>query len=66
MKNRTQANICLYRTDVAVLGCKAAGSVTGVIALAMAGHSIPEVIVALGSVAIGSLTGLLTPSPLIR
>jgi hypothetical protein len=63
MKNHTQPDVCLYRIDVAVLGITLVGSIFCTITLMMAGQSRPEVIVALGLLAIGGLAGLLTPSP---
>lgn len=54
----------LYRIVVMVLGLTVIASVVGAIALAMTGQSTPEVIVALGSAAIGGLGGLLAPSPI--
>jgi hypothetical protein len=66
MKNHTQPDVWLYRIVVAVLGLTVVSSIVGTVALAMAGQSTPEVIVALGSAAIGGLAGLLTPSPLNR
>jgi hypothetical protein len=66
MKNHMQPDVWLYRIVVAVLGLTVVGSVAGTIALATAGQSTPEVIVALGSAAIGGFAGLLTPSPLNR
>ena len=62
MHNRMQKDIWLYRMVAAVLG----SSVIGAIALALTGQSTLEVIVALGSAAIGGLAGLLAPSPLNR
>jgi hypothetical protein len=64
MKNHPQKDFWLYRMVVAVLGLTVMSSVMGRIALAMAGHSTPEVIVALGLAAIGGLAGLLAPSPM--
>lgn len=66
MHNRMEKDIWLYRMVVAVLGLTVVASVVGAIALAMSGQSTPEVIVALGSAAIGGLAGLLAPSPLNR
>jgi len=66
MNNHTQKDKWLYRMVVAVLGLTVVSSVVGTIALAMAGQSTPEVIVALGSAAIGGLAGLLAPSPMTR
>lgn len=66
MNTHTQKDKWLYRMVVAVLGLTVVSSVIGTIALAMAGQSTPEVIVALGSAAIGGLAGLLAPSPINR
>jgi hypothetical protein len=66
MNNHTQKDKWLYRMVVAVLGLTVVSSVVGTIALAMTGQSTPEVIVALGSAAIGGLAGLLAPSPMNR
>ena len=61
-----EKDIWLYRMVVAVLGLTVVASVVGAIALAKSGQSTPEVIVALGSAAVGGLAGLLAPSPLSR
>ncbi|MCI0550085.1 MAG: hypothetical protein L0287_03950 [Anaerolineae bacterium] len=66
MNNKMEKDILLYRMVVAVLGLTVVVSVVGAIILAMTGRSTPEVIVALGSAAIGGLAGLLAPSPLNR
>ncbi len=66
MNNRLYNDIWLYRIVVAVLGLTVVASVVGAIVLALSGESTPEVIVALGSAAIGGLAGLLAPSPLNR
>jgi hypothetical protein len=66
MKNHLQNDIWLYRIVVAVLGVTVVASMVGAILLTLRGHSTPEVIVALGSAAIGGLAGLLAPSPLKR
>jgi hypothetical protein len=66
MNHRIQNDILLYRMVVAVLGVTVVASVLGAIVLAMTGQSTPEVLVALGSAAIGGLAGLLAPSPLNR
>ena len=64
MKHHTQPDVWLYHLVMAVLGLTVVGSVAGALLLAMADQSTPDVIVALGSAAIGGLTGLSTPSPL--
>jgi hypothetical protein len=66
MKPSMQKDIWLYRIIVAALGLTLVASVIGAIALAMAGLSTPEVLVALGSAAIGGLAGFLVPSHLNR
>lgn len=66
MNNKMEKDIWLYRIVVMVLGITVVASVVGAIALALMGESTPEVIVALGSAAIGGLAGLLAPSPLNR
>lgn len=60
---RPQHDKWLYRMVVVVLGLTVVSSMVGTIILAMAGQSTPEVVVALGSAAIGGLAGLLAPSP---
>ena len=66
MEDHTQRDIWLYRIIVIALGVTLVGSVGGAIALALAGQSTPEVLVALGSAAIGGLAGFLVPSHLNR
>jgi hypothetical protein len=66
MKNYQQKDIWLYRIIVAALGLTLVASVGGAIALALAGQSTPEVLVALGSAAIGGLAGFLVPTHLNR
>ena len=48
---------------VFALGITVILGIIGAIILAMAGKQIPEVLVALGSAAVGALAGLLAPSP---
>lgn len=66
MKNHLHNDIWLYRLVVMVLGLTVVASITGAIVLALSGQSTPEVLVALGSAAIGGLAGLLAPSPFNR
>ena len=66
MKNQLQNDIWLYRIVVVVLGLTVVASIVGAIVLTLSGQSTPEVIVALGSAAIGGLAGLLAPSPINR
>ena len=70
MKNQLQNDIWLYRIVVVVLGLTlgltVVASIVGAIVLTLSGQSTLEVIVALGSAAIGGLAGLLAPSPINR
>lgn len=56
----------IYRIVVAVLGLTVIVCVIGTIVLTMTGFSTPELLVALGSAAIGGLAGLLAPTPTNR
>ena len=58
-----QSDVWIYRMVVAALGLAVLFGVVGAIVLAMAAKPIPEVLVALGSAAVGALAGLLAPSP---
>ena len=66
MNNHVKNDKWVYRIVVGVLGLTVVSSIVGTIVLAMADRSTPEVIVALGSAAIGGLAGLLAPSPINR
>ena len=66
MKNRNQKDVWLYRMIIATLGLTVVASVVGAITLAMTGQSTPELLVALGSAAIGGLAGFLVPTHLNR
>ena len=66
MKNRMQKDVWLYRMIIAALGLTVVASVVGAITLAMTGQSTPELLVALGSAAIGGLAGFLVPTHLNR
>jgi hypothetical protein len=63
---KTQKDVWLYRLIVGALGLTLVASVIGAITLAMSGQSTPEILVALGSAAIGGLAGFLVPSHLNR
>lgn len=64
MKSRMQKDIWLYCIIIAALVSTVVASVAGAITLAMMGESTPEVLVALGSGAVGGLAGFLVPSHL--
>jgi hypothetical protein len=66
MKNRNQKDVWLYRMIIAALGLTLVASVVGAITLAITGQSTPELLVALGSAAIGGLAGFLVPTHLNR
>jgi hypothetical protein len=53
----------LYRIAVIVLGSLAVIAALGSIVLVFSGKTTPEVLVALGSAAVGALVGLFAPSP---
>ena len=54
----------LPRLVVVILGLSALVSLAGTILLESQGHTTPEMLIALGSAAIGGLAGLLVPSPI--
>ena len=66
MEDHTQRDIWFYRMIVGTLGLTIALSILGAIGLAMTSKQIPEVLVVLGSAAIGGLAGFLVPSHLHR
>lgn len=59
-------DVWVYRISVLALGLVVLCSMVGGIVLSAGGRQIPEAVVALGSAAIGSLAGLLIPSPVSR
>lgn len=58
-----QTDVWIYRIVVGALALAILGAVGGAILLAMNGRTIPEVLLAIGSGAVGALAGLLAPSP---
>ncbi|MBI5302903.1 MAG: hypothetical protein HY868_12265 [Chloroflexi bacterium] len=58
-----QSDVWIYRVVVGTLGLGVLVGMVGAIVLALVGKPIPEVLIALGSAAIGALAGLLAPSP---
>ena len=56
-------DVWIYRMVVGFLGLAVLAGIIGAIILSMAGKPTPEVLVALGSAAVGALAGLLAPSP---
>jgi hypothetical protein len=63
MNTRMKRDHWIYRAVVVVLGFTVVTSLVGTIMLVMTDHSTPEIVVALGSAAIGGLAGLLAPAP---
>ena len=53
----------LYRIAVGVLGALALLAALGSIGLTAVGEATPDVLIALGSAAVGALVGLFAPSP---
>jgi hypothetical protein len=62
MKTHMQTDIWIYRT-VVVLSSIVATSVAGTVILMILDQPMPELLFALGSVAVGGLARLLVPSP---
>jgi hypothetical protein len=59
-----QSDVWIYRLVVAALGLAVLIAIIGAIVLAAINNtSIPDVLTALGSAALGALAGLLAPSP---
>jgi hypothetical protein len=58
-----ERDVWIYRIVVSVLGLTVILSVAGAILLVSIDKKTPEVLVALGSAAVGALAGLLAPSP---
>jgi hypothetical protein len=58
-----QSDVWIYRIVVVALGSAVIIAALGAIGLAAFGKSIPELLIALGSGAVGALAGLLAPSP---
>jgi hypothetical protein len=56
-------DIFLYRIAILVLGSLALIAAIGAIVLEMTNNDIPQVLVALGSAAVGALVGLFAPAP---
>jgi len=58
-----QTDVWIYRIVVGGLALAILSAVGGAILLAMNGRPVPEVLLAIGSGAVGALAGLLAPSP---
>ena len=53
----------VYRMVIVALGLTLLAAAGGAIALALSGKQTPEILIALGSAAVGALAGLFVPSP---
>jgi hypothetical protein len=58
-----RSDVWVYRIVVGALAGVAVSAVLGAIALAFIAVEAPEILIALGSAAIGALAGLLAPAP---
>jgi len=58
-----QWDVWIYRMVVGTLGLAVLASIIGAIVIAMSGKELPQIMVAIGSSAVGALAGLLAPSP---
>lgn len=58
-----QSDVWIYRMVVGALGLAVLAAIIGAIVLAAVKMTIPDVLTALGSAAVGALAGLLAPSP---
>ncbi len=61
-----ESDVWIYRIVVGALGLAVVLAVLGGIVLASLGKGAPEILVAIGSAAVGALAGLLAPSPASR
>ncbi len=66
MKEQYRHDVWVYRIVVITLGLSVLSSLIGGILLAVQDRQPPELLVALGSAAVGGLAGLLAPSPFNR
>lgn len=58
-----QTDKWIYRFVVSALGLAILFAIVGAVVLSATGRTIPELLTALGSAAVGALAGLLAPSP---
>ena len=56
-------DVWIYRMVVLALGLTVLLALIGAVVLAILGKTTPEILIALGSAAVGALAGLLAPSP---
>jgi len=63
---KSERDVWIFRLVVVSLGLYMLASLVGAIVLAAKGTDTPEILVALGSAAVGGPAGLLAPSPLNR
>lgn len=58
-----KTDVWIYRIVVGTLGLAVVGAIAGGIILAVQEKTVPDLLVAIGSAAVGALAGLLAPSP---
>ncbi len=58
-----QEDRVIYRVVVSALGIAVVFAMVGAITLSVVGKTIPDILTALGSAAVGALAGLLAPPP---
>jgi hypothetical protein len=58
-----QSDVWIYRLVVGALALAVLITLVGAILLALQGRAVPDVLLAIGSGAVGALAGLLAPSP---
>jgi hypothetical protein len=61
-----QNDVWIYRMVVGALGLGVLIALLGAVLLAMNNKTIPDMLTAIGSAAVGALAGLLAPSPVNR
>lgn len=61
--NPKQWDVWIYRLVVIFLGLTILSGIGGAIALSIFDKDLPEILLALGSAAVGALAGLLAPQP---
>lgn len=63
VKSPLQSDNWIYRIVVIVLGLGILSTIVAAAVLAGCGKTLPDGIIAIGSAAVGAMTGLLAPSP---
>lgn len=58
-----KTDVWVYRTVVLSLGLAVIITLIGAIGITLVGETTPDILIALGSAAVGALAGLLAPTP---